>query len=593
MAYDELSQAVPPAYASLIAGEAVMHTLRTRFGLPVIRFDEMRANVGWARSMMQLWRRGAGGSSPSLPARPVVQTAVWHDLGWVTARSQGSSPALRTLWPTCHALRLESSPRGRPRSASAPLRCGLGRAEGGTRVVVPASAPGAVARQRDAIGRRKNDDRGRAHSDDRRRSGVRSGDASVCVQGRRAFHQGLAGVRQCALICGHLELVPNDEVEWALAHGSVHPLTVVHQSADKWRSCQDYKAGTNHRVISEPFSLCTAHEVAHVVRPDSHFAKFDLRDGFWSVPVAPSSRHHLMVRHPATGRLLRCTSLPFGFSKSPQHFCRVTEAVAAKFRERVGGLGIHCFCFVDDFLVCGDTKDLTVQGMKAFMALLEELGLPFAPHKTRGPARVIEFLGFLLSNVEGARCVALTESRQAKMQTLIDEWMAMEPPPGGEVLMVKPVELASLLGQFVFASEAIPNGRVYMQAMLRQFKGVEVDWARGLVRHLSSQWSLVRIHDGFWRDLHWWRSALRRQNCMPFAKPTVGEVAVIGTDASDLACGELFWIDGAREETMLMFTEAERRRPINFRELRGTLRAFEMWGPRICRSSCAGSTSCR
>ena len=133
----------------------------------------------------------------------------------------------------------------------------------------------------------------------------------------------------------------------------------------------------------------------------------------------------------------------------------------------------------------------------------------------------------------------------------------------------------------MFASEVIPGGRVYMQAMLLQFKGLEIDWARGLVRSLHSPWRRVTLLEGFWRDVHWWRSALRRRNCLPFSKPQLGELAVVGTDASDFACGELVWLDGTREEVTLVFTHAERRRPINFRELRGTLRALEVWGPRL------------
>ena len=43
-----------------------------------------------------------------------------------------------------------------------------------------------------------------------------------------------------------------------LAYGAVHPWTVIEQGDDKWRSCQDYKLGTNTRVISEPFTLCHA-----------------------------------------------------------------------------------------------------------------------------------------------------------------------------------------------------------------------------------------------------------------------------------------------------------------------------------------------
>jgi len=56
---------------------------------------------------------------------------------------------------------------------------------------------------------------------------------------------------------------------------------------------------------------------------------------------------------------------------------------------------------------------------------------------------------------------------------------------------------------------------------------------------------------------------------------------LVGTDASDFDCGELVWLGGQREETQLVFTTAERRRPINFRELRGRLRVLEIWWDRL------------
>ena len=85
-----------------------------------------------------------------------------------------------------------------------------------------------------------------------------------------------------------------------------------------------------------------------------------------------------------------------------------------------------------------------------------------------------------------------------------------------------------------------------MQAMLRQFRGLEVDWARGAVRHVHGRWRQMSLDGGFWRDLVWWRSAMRRANCTSMASPAVGEAAVTGSDASDYACGELVWLDGAR-----------------------------------------------
>jgi hypothetical protein len=89
---------------------------------------------------------------------------------------------------------------------------------------------------------------------------------------------------------------------------SVHPWTIVHQSEDKWRAAQDYSVGTNARVVTRPFSLPTFWDVGKVVGPNTHFGCRDLRDGFWATTIRKSSRHHLMVRHPATGALLRCTA---------------------------------------------------------------------------------------------------------------------------------------------------------------------------------------------------------------------------------------------------------------------------------------------
>ena len=40
-------------------------------------------------------------------------------------------------------------------------------------------------------------------------------------------------------------------------------------------------------------------------------------------------------------------------------------------------------------------------------------------------------------------------------------------------------------------------------------------------------------------------------------------------------------MDGTREEMTLRFTSAERRRPINYRELLGVVRLVERWGPRL------------
>ena len=156
---------------------------------------------------------------------------------------------------------------------------------------------------------------------------------------------------------------------------------------------------------------------------------------------------------------------------------------------------------IDDWLVIGDDEAATRRGCEMLEALLAEFGMEWAPHKQRGPCRVIEFLGMLLCNVEGARCIALTESRQAKLRSLLDYWMSRR-PAAGERLQVDAKELAKLPGHLVFGSQVVPGGRTYMQSMLSSFAGLEVDWRRGAVRRTAGgAWGAMEVGGGFWRDL--------------------------------------------------------------------------------------------
>lgn len=388
------------------------------------------------------------------------------------------------------------------------------------------------------------------------------------------------------VLLGALEYVSASEAAVLLASSAtVHPWTVVHQR-DKWRACQDYSKGTNLEADTVPFRLPTVFDVRHVIKPDSHFAKWDLRDGFFHVPIHPSSRNRMLVRHPVSGLLMRCLRLPFGYVDSPRCFCGMTEAVAQKFRERVARAGVraHMFVYVDDALVVGDTEEDTRRASRIFEALLAELGLQWAPHKRRGPAQVIEFLGLLLCNHASApRCIALTRRRQSELRVRLDSWLARRPARGSaELHVVDPRELAVLLGNLVFASQVMPNARVYLQGMLASFIGLEVEWKRGKVRAVRGAWRPMTLSDAFWRDLDWWDQQLERNNCVPISPPPRARAAVqAGTDASDFGAGELIYLGGQREETRLKFTRAEQRRPINWRELLGIFRVVEVWGARL------------
>ena len=385
------------------------------------------------------------------------------------------------------------------------------------------------------------------------------------------------------LLVGSLEYVPESEVAWTAANCVVHPWVVVRQG-EKWRLCHDYSVGINRFVPTVPFRLPTPWDVRSVLVPTSHFAKYDIRDGFFHVPIHPDSRHHMVVRHPGTGGLMRGARLPFGYIESPHLFCGLTEAIADKLRKRCAGKGIHFYVFVDDFLVVGDTEELTLEGCSMLEGELFARGIEWAPHKHRGPATSMEFLGLLLAVVDGEYFISLTRKRRDKLLSLIDEWLEWEAAErrDGRSPRAPPKEVASLLGRLVFASQVVHNGRTFMQAMLAAFKGCVVDWRRGSVTFSDNTvHSSLHLDQDFWVDVRWWRDHLRDRYSVRWREEEPAEAAIVGTDASGWGTGQLAWLDGGREEVQLEFTEAERRRPINWRELLGVLRTVDFYGPRL------------
>ena len=58
--FSHLAQAIPPAYAALLFGQAAMYEAHRRFGVPMITHDQKMSRPVWAKRTISSWLVGAG-----------------------------------------------------------------------------------------------------------------------------------------------------------------------------------------------------------------------------------------------------------------------------------------------------------------------------------------------------------------------------------------------------------------------------------------------------------------------------------------------------------------------------------------------------
>jgi hypothetical protein len=134
----------------------------------------------------------------------------------------------------------------------------------------------------------------------------------------------------------------------------VHSFVAVFKGG-KTRVCLDLSVNLNDWIPSIPFNLPQFDSIGEFVscKGNTWMAKYDLRDFFWNLKVAPCDQGLFGLIHPGTKELMVHSRLPFGYKDSPRIACKVSEAVAEYLRT----LGVNCKVFVDDFAIAADSYE--------------------------------------------------------------------------------------------------------------------------------------------------------------------------------------------------------------------------------------------
>ena len=128
---------------------------------------------------------------------------------------------------------------------------------------------------------------------------------------------------------------------------------------------------------SESFSYQTIHDALKHIKHKSFLAKLDIRKAYRQVPLHPSNyratglswqlklKEHLEFEF----IYLYDTKLPFGASKAPEIFHRLSQSVIGIMQRK----GYTVIAYLDDFLLIEDTYERCLQGFNTLIELLQIL----------------------------------------------------------------------------------------------------------------------------------------------------------------------------------------------------------------------------
>lgn len=164
-----------------------------------------------------------------------------------------------------------------------------------------------------------------------------------------------------------------------------------------------------------PFKMLHTRHILEAIEPGEWFTTVDLKDAYFHVPICKD--HWKFLRFAFQGRAYEFRVLPFGLSLSPRVFTRVVAAALAPLQER----GLKILPYLDDWLICGSTRQQVMKNTEAVLAHIQALGFRVNLKKSDlNPRQVVSFLGIHLDS--RAMEARLTPRRVAKIQETLQSF---------------------------------------------------------------------------------------------------------------------------------------------------------------------------
>jgi len=167
------------------------------------------------------------------------------------------------------------------------------------------------------------------------------------------------------------------------------PIVFTKKKDGTLRLCVDYRV-LNKLTVKNRYPLPLIGELLERISTAKYFTKFDVRDGYNRLRMAPGEEWKTAFR--CRYGLFEYTVMPFGLCNAPgtfQHYMNDT------FREF---LDEFLVVYLDDLLIYSNTLREHKEHVRRVLERLKEAGLFLKPNKCQFHVQEVEFLGFIVGN---------------------------------------------------------------------------------------------------------------------------------------------------------------------------------------------------
>lgn len=241
----------------------------------------------------------------------------------------------------------------------------------------------------------------------------------------------------------------------------------------------------NQFIEYRHFKMESFSTVVNMVKPNCFMASVDLKDAYYSVPIA--TEHQKYLKFSWEGQLYKFVCFPNGLAFCPRKFTKLLKPIISHLRQ----LGHISVSHIDDLYLQGDDYNDCAKNVLDTTRVFDTLGFIIHPEKSSFlPSQVLTILGFKINSVL-MKVFPTTE----KIDKIKSSCLELLNSPSPSIRQV-----ASVLGLLISNFPAAQFGPLH-------FRDLDMDKSEALKQNQGNFDRPMKLSSTSCADLHWWINA--------------------------------------------------------------------------------------